>query len=200
MGVRLIEGLSVIVFVLLQLYWEPITGTSLTWRTRVTLCVFYALVAIAEGIKHVEQGLRRETSAKPKRVFVEDPDAVLELAKLTGYESIKPFNRYLGKWMSIAGEFEGFGETLQGDAFHMSLRLDDGRRLNLSFDRSQRDSLQPLRPGQHITAIGEIERVSFELRPQHCELVRVEPLRAAPRLNYSLWSGHAAPYQSPETP
>ena len=56
------------------------------------------------------------------------------------------------------------------------------RRLNLSFDRSARDSLQTIQPGQRITAIGEIERVSFQLRPQHCELVRVEPLRAAPRL------------------
>lgn len=177
-----IVGLGSCLFTAVLLGWRWLTGTPLTTRSALFLSAFYIFCAMLQGILagFVKAVLRPKD--KPKRVFVTDSEAVLELAKLTGYESIRPFNRYRGKWMTLAGEFDGLAESLDGKAIHVSVRLDDGRQLNLSFERDQKDSLQPPQPGQRITAIGEIEQVSFELRTQHCELVRVEPLRAAPRL------------------
>lgn len=182
-----VEGLGSTAFLAVLFGWKWLTGTPLTTRGALWLGALYLFGSVLQGVvSGLLKGALR-AKVKSKREFVKNPEAVLELAKLTGYESIQPFNRYRGKWMTVTGEFEGFTESFEGDAIHASLRLEDGRRLILCFGLDQRESLEPLQPGQRITAIGEIERAylqraCFELRPQHCELVRVEPLRLTPRL------------------
>jgi hypothetical protein len=178
----LIEGIGSCMFMAVLFGWRWLTGTPLTTRSAVVLSAFYILCSMLQG---AATGLVKAVlgaKAKPERVFVEDPEAVLELAKLTGYESIRPFNRFLGKWMTLVGEFEGRAQSLDGKAIHVSLLLEDGRRLNLRFGLDQRESLEPVQPGQRVTAIGEIDHDHFELRLLNCELARVEPLRPAPRL------------------
>ncbi len=181
-AVSFIEGLGSVAFMAVLFGWRWLTGKPLTTRGALWLAAFYIFWSLLQAV--VSGCVRGVLAAKveTQRKFVKDPEAVLELAKLTGYESIQPLNRYRGKWMTISGEYEGFTESFERDVIHASVRLEDGRRLILRFNRDQRESLEPLQPGQRITAIGEIEQVRFELRPQNCELVRVEPLRPAPRL------------------
>ena len=182
-----IEELGSLAFAAVLFGWRWLTGTQLTFRTGLLLGTLWVFLAMIQGfITGVARTLLGE-KVKSKREFVKDPDGVLQLARLTGYESIRPFNRYRGKWMTVAGEFEGFTESFERNALHVSVRLEDGRRLVLRFDRDQREAFDPVRSGQRITAIGEIEqayvqRAYFELQPQHCELVRVEPLRLTSRL------------------
>jgi hypothetical protein len=185
-AVSFIEALGSVAFIAVLFGWRWLTGTPLTTRGALFLSAFYILCSMLQGMAQGLAGAVLRPKVKPERVFAEDPKAVLELAKLTGYESIQPFNRYRGKWMTLAGEFEGLAESFQGDAIHVSLRIEDGRRINLRFGFDQRERLQALQPGQRIAAIGEIEHESFELGLDNCELVGVEPLRLARRLSFAV--------------
>jgi hypothetical protein len=175
-----INWAAAVVLVAVLLGWPFLTGTPLTLRTELTLVVFYTII---ERTRRVERESESEGKApRPKRVFVEDSEAVLHHAKLTGFESIGPFNPYREKWMWITGEFEGAAESLQHDAIHASLLLEDGRRLNLRFPMASRERLARLKAGRRITAIGQIPLFGPTFRPENCELVRVEPARLARRL------------------
>ena len=81
--------------------------------------------------------------------------------------------------MTISGRFEGIAESLQKDAIHLSLLLNDGRRVNLKYDCEHGDQLRELREGQRITAIGRIQHSYFTFTLEDCELVRAERLRLA---------------------
>ncbi len=175
--------LSIGVFVAIQLGWGFLTQTPLTARTRLVLAGFYLTVSIIEGIRRVERESElKDQASQAERVFVDDSEAVLDLAKLTGYEAVKQFTPYLGKWMTITGVFEGLAETLQRDAIHLSVVLADGRRINLRFPLDCRERLSRLREGQRITAIGQIRHTYFTLTPEHCELLRAEALGPMRRL------------------
>jgi len=116
-----------------------------------------------------------------ERAFVEDPEALLELAKLSGYDAIRRFAPYLGKWMKISGTYEGIAKSLLRDSIHLSLLLHDGRRINLRFAFDREEELRGLQIGQRITAICQIQHLNFTLKPENCELVRTEPLRRVGR-------------------
>jgi hypothetical protein len=104
-------------------FWPLLTNTPLSLRTALTLaglCVVYALLRV------LRQSERRDSAAPPaeeRREFVEHPERVLELAKLTGYDAIRRLTPYLGKWITISGRFDGMAESLQRDAAHVSVLL-----------------------------------------------------------------------------
>ena len=121
----------------------------------------YPKFGLLSGILRVYRNTILDTAVNEKQkrlgVFVEDPAVVLELAKHTGYDALRRFTPYLGKWMIISGRFDGIAESLQHDSIHLSLLLHDSRRINLRFAIAHRDQLQRLKEGQQITAIGKIE-------------------------------------------
>jgi hypothetical protein len=176
------KNADVIVLVIALAGWQFLTGTPLTSRIGlivVGLSVVFRLLGAFEEIDSASKApLEGAPPATEKREFVEDPEAVLELAKLTGYEAVRRFAPYLGKWMMISGRYEGIAESLQRDAIHLSLLLDDGRRMNLRFALEREEKLRALQEGQRITAICRIQyRGSFT--PEDCELVRAERSRLA---------------------
>jgi hypothetical protein len=143
----------------------------LLWRLGISLKVYRDTI-LDSAISEKEKRLR---------VFVEDPAIVLELAKHTGYDALRRFTPYLGKWIMISGRFDGIAESLQHDSIHLSLLLPDNRRINLRFAIEHRDQLLRLKEGQQITAIGKIEHRNFTFIPEDCELIRVEPIRRVER-------------------
>jgi hypothetical protein len=187
-GRVLLRDLDLLVFLGIAVGWERMTGAPLTLRAAgilvggyVILRLLYRLGISLKAYRDSLVEIAASEKEKRLRVFVEDPEVVLELAKLTGYEALRRFTPYLGKWMMISGRFDGATESLQGDAIHLSLILNDGRRINLRFAMDCREQLIRLREGQRITAIGEIEYIAFTFSPQNCELVRVEPIHHAER-------------------
>lgn len=106
-----------------------------------------------------------------------DSETALQIAKLKGYDGIRRLTPYRGKWMTISGRFEGLAESLQNDAIHLSLLLNDGRRINLRFAAEHAERLRSLREGQRIAAIGRIPGFGTEFSPENCELIRVDPVR-----------------------
>lgn len=158
--------------------WQFLTKSPLTVRTALTLCLLLVAQNALSRIRALNDTTARTGREKEsKRVFVEDPEAVLELAKLTGYDAIKRFAPYLGKWITISGTYEGIAKSLLRDSIHLSLLLNDGQRINLRFAVDREEELRGLQLGQRITAIGQIQHLSFSLKPENCELVRAEPLR-----------------------
>jgi hypothetical protein len=183
-GHLLLEDWDLLVFLVVIAGWERVTGVPSTVRTAVSLvgCWLLLLLLWRLGISlrvYRDKILDTAVSEKEKRlrVFVEDPEVVLELAKHTGYDAVRRFTRYLGKWIMISGRFDGTAESLLHDSIHLSLLLRDGRRINLRFAIEHRDQLLRLRGGQQITAIGKIEHRYFTFIPENCELIRVEPIR-----------------------
>jgi len=84
--------------------WQFVTNTPLTVRTILTLAAFCALSNLFGYLSASLRALSAPSAEKPeKREFVDDPRAILDLAKLKGYESIRLFAPYLGKWMTISG-------------------------------------------------------------------------------------------------
>src|SRR5579863_5793035 len=88
------QNADVVALVVLLQLWPFFTHTTLNLRTALTvagLCVVFRVLGAT----------RTPDSAQPakedKREFVEDPEMVLELSKLTGYEAIKRLTPYLGK-------------------------------------------------------------------------------------------------------
>jgi hypothetical protein len=176
----LLKDLDLIVVALVVVNWQFLTGTPLSWRGALIvagLCVLFRL-------KGVVQDVLAEPSVAPpveeeKRVFVDEPEVVLGLARLKGYEGVRRFSPYIGKWMTISGRIEGIAESLQKDAVHLSVLVDDGRRVNLRFSLEHSERLRGLQQGQRITAVGRIQHRNFTFTLEECELVRAERVRLA---------------------
>jgi putative nucleic acid binding protein len=165
--------------------WQLFTKTPLNMRTAFTLAGTYGVLKLLHELQRGYEEVTAEsvsTEKVEKRVFVDDPEVVLELAKLTGYEAIRRFTPYLGKWMTISGTFDGIAESLQRDSIHLSLLLSDGRRINLRFAMDYGERLREIKPGQRITVAGQIQQAAyFILVLEKCEVVRAEPLRRRER-------------------
>jgi hypothetical protein len=168
-------NLDFIFLVVVLQYWQDLTKSPLNLRTALTVAGLYLLSRLS--------GVRKDSSVSPekaKREFVDDPEKVLEVAKLTGYEALRGFAPYLDKWMKISGKFDGVGESLEKDGMHLSILLIDGRRVNLRFAMEHERQLRALRPGQRVTVIGQIQQRGLDqFAPINCEFVRAEPLRLA---------------------
>ena len=172
------QNADFLALILILQYWPLLTNTPLQLSTALTLaglCIVYRVSAIAREIRTPAAAVPEE-----KRDFVEDPGAVLELARLTGYEGIRRMTPYIGKWIALSGRFEGIAESLRKDAVHLSLLLDDGRRINLRFSTDYLERLKALREGQRISVAGRIPHGGgLVFSPENCELIRVEPVRLA---------------------
>jgi hypothetical protein len=184
----LLKDWDVLVFLIVAAGWERVTGVPFTVRTAMSLagCWLLLLLLWRLGISlrvYRDKILDTAVSEEEKRlrVFVEDPEVVLELAKHTGYDAMRRFTPYLGKWTMICGRFDGVAESLLHDSIHLSLLLRDNRRINLRFAIEHRDQLLRLKEGRQITAIGKIEHRYFTFMPENCELIRVEPIRRVER-------------------
>jgi hypothetical protein len=152
--------------------WQFLTNTPLTVRIVLTLtgiCVVTGLLAYLSG--RVESVQASPAPEPEKREFVDDPAAVLEIAKLTGYEAVRRFAPYLGKWMTITGTYEGKARSLGQDAIHVSILLKDSRRLNVRFGVDREDEIRGLRAGQRIAAICRIQQFNLAFVPDQCELL-----------------------------
>jgi hypothetical protein len=181
--------------IILLVLWaeEHFTGRLFIGRTAWVLFGFYAIyiavyVVVVSIKSYVEAYrdtlLKAVATEKEKRLrcFVEDPQAVLELTRQSGsLTTLKRLAPYLGKWMTISGRFEGIADALHGDSVHVSILLEDGRRINLRFAPDHRDRLMCLREGECATAVGRIDYRDLTLIPEDCELVRVEPARGVER-------------------
>src|SRR5579862_4287398 len=158
----LLKNWELLVFIAVAAGWERITGAPFTVRTAVSLLGCRFILSLLWRLVLRLLKVYRDTiieaavseNDKRLRVFVEDPAAVLALAKHTGYDALRRFTPYLGKWLMISGSFDGIAESLQHDAIHLSLLLHDNRRINLRFAIEHRDQLLRLTDGQQITAIG----------------------------------------------
>lgn len=163
--------------VLVLEFWPVLTNTPLSLRTALTLAGLFVVYRLSSML--IVESQKRAEAEEEKREFVADSETVLKVAKLTGYDGIRRLTPYRGKWMTISGRFEGLAESLQNDAIHLSVLLNDGRRINLRFAAEYEVRLRSLREGQQFTAIGRIPRFGTEFSPENCELIRVEPVRLA---------------------
>jgi|SRR5580658_2874449 hypothetical protein len=175
------QSSDILVFAVVLQLWPLLTGTPLNYRTVFTVAGLWIVARFFGAVREVEAHSSAAPSEKETREFVDDPDAVLEVSKLTGYDAIQRMNPYRGKWMTISGRFEGMVESLQRDAIHVSLLLNDRRRINLRFGMEHGEKLRGLREGQRITAICRIPQFGSGFTPENCEVVRVE----RPRLAYA---------------
>lgn len=154
--------------------WQFVTNTPLTVRTILTLAAFCALSNLFGYLSASLRALSAPSVEKPeKREFVDDPRAILDLAKLKGYESIRLFAPYLGKWMTISGVYDGAAKSLDQDSIHVSIFLEDNRRINLRFDAERSQQIRRFKIGQRITAICQIQHRNFTFTPENCELLRI---------------------------
>jgi len=169
--------------------WRFFTKTPLTDRTAYTIAGFWVAVNLIAAFRKAYSDLQiaeaRAERAGPnkqgKRVFVDDSEAILELAKLSGWDALQRFTPYLDKWMTISGTFEGIAESLSSDAIHLTLVLTDGRRVNLRFAPEHGEQLRKLTEGQQVTTICRIQQRGFVFTPENCELIRAEPLKRVDR-------------------
>lgn len=171
-GRLLWTNLRFIPFLIVLESWTLLTGTPLTVRTSLVLAGLYVVLTV--------RGTAETNSPKPaERLFV-PAEAVLEVARLTGYELLSRMTPYLGKWIVISGRFDGSAESLRRDAIHLSLLLDDGRRINLRFSTDRAEDLRTLRTGQRIAVIGQIQFSGLTVMPENCELLSSEAVRQSP--------------------
>jgi len=175
------ESSDILIFAVVMQLWPLLTRTPLNYRTILTVAGLWVVARFFSAVREVEASSSAAAGEKEQREFVDDPDAVLEVSKLTGYDAIRRMNPYRGKWMTISGKYDGMAESLQKDAIHVSLVLSDGRRVNLRFGMEQGERLRGLREGQRITAMCRIPEFGSGFTPENCELVRVE----RPRLAYA---------------
>src|SRR5271169_4943667 len=95
--------------------WQFFTKTALTNRTAWTVAGFYVALNLVAVIKKSYEESQTanvrpegaEADRERKRIFVEDSEAILDLARLGGWDAIRQFTPYLGKWMTISGTYEG---------------------------------------------------------------------------------------------
>ena len=162
----------------LFLCWELLTGTPLNGRTAVVLVVLPLVLRVVEVLRAgYKEGWARSDKA-PKRVFLRDPGPVLRLDQLGAFEYHKTIGRYVDKWITVAGNYEGSAESLLRDSLSVSLFLADGRRVNLQFSKEHEELIRQLRPGQRITIICQC-CLGSGLALRNAELAHAEPLRRA---------------------
>jgi len=159
-----------ILFVVVLESWPLLTGTALTFRMAFVLAGLYVLLTVPASTRRSRE--TGSTASEAQRVFV-PAEAVLEVARLTGYELLSRMTPYLGKWIRISGRFGGTAESLERNAIHTSLLLDDGWRMNLRFNADRAEDLRSLLMGQRVTAIGRVQFSGYSLVPENCELIRV---------------------------
>ena len=165
-------NLRFILFLIVLESWPLLTGAPLNMRTALALAGLYVVLTV--------RGTAETISPKPaERVFA-PTEAVLEVARLNGYELLGRMTPYLSKWITISGRFDGTAESLPRDAIHLSLLLDDDRRINMRFSTDRAEDLRTLRTGQRITLIGQIQFGGQSLMPENCELISVEATRQSP--------------------
>src|SRR5580700_8690092 len=102
----LLENTDLLVISIAMVSWQFLTKTPVNSRTAATLLGIYLILRVADaGRKVCEYVLTAETTPEKevRRAFVDDPETVLELAKLRGYDAAKRVTPYLGKWMTISG-------------------------------------------------------------------------------------------------
>lgn len=92
----------------------------------------------------------------PRRVFVENPESILERYGQRGARAERLLVPYLDRWIRVEGRFEGIADSLEGDSIFMSLILENGRRIQLRFSTDSRNRLQNLRAGQALVAVCQI--------------------------------------------
>jgi hypothetical protein len=109
--------------------------------------------------KCVQELTKESNGSEEKRVFVRSHEAVLALYGRNGYDVLARANPFFGKWVRISGTFEGAMDALHDETIHVSLRLGNGRPINLQFAAESGGEISGLATGQTITAISRIEPV-----------------------------------------
>jgi hypothetical protein len=179
-GRILLKHSSLLVYGIAVLSWQFLTKTPLTIPIVLTLAGLCVAIDLLARFSAIFQAASTASEAEPeKREFVDNPRAVLDAAKLTGYDAIRGLSPYLGKWMTISGVFEGTARAFGENGIHVSILLDDRRRINLRFGVAKEDQIRGLRVGQRITAIGKIQQSYLVFAPEECELVRAAALPIA---------------------
>lgn len=118
-----------------------------------------------------------EKREESKRVYADKPGELIahlsDPSLLTRMQLIP----YMDTWIPVEGVVEDRANSLTGDAIHVTLRLERGRRVNLQFDMRERDQLRGVRPGQYLSAICRV--VTSFAQPwvslQDGEVVRLGP-------------------------
>lgn len=174
---------ALVIFITLE-SWQFLTKAPLNFRTALTIVGLYLVLSLLDALRRIHD--HRPTAAAGaekvnKPIFVDNPEVVLALTKLTGYEYARRFTPYLGKWVTISGRYEGIAESLQRDSIHLSLLMDDGQRLNLRFSMDRGEQLLGFQAGQRITVAGQIPMFRASFIAENCELVRAEPVRRTNR-------------------
>ncbi len=182
LGRALWTNAGILLFCVALQFWQFLTGAPLTTRTAVTVVL---LCMICRSFGAIQEGRGRvvpePANSELDRVFVDDASAVLERSKLTGYDAVRSFTPYLGKWMTISGRHEG----ITGEGWHSSVSFVDRWQTHKS---PICDAARRLRSGQRITAVCQIQHRYFTFTPENCELVRAEPIRYAERSTVSVAS------------
>ncbi len=167
--------------------WESQTGKTLSSESKWTL--YFGAFAVtsfrawrkeALRVRAAETTLAEErTKSNPVRVFVKNPDALLERYQQTGTLAEKLLTPYLDQWIRSSGRFEGATDSLVGEAIFVSLILENGRRIQLRFSADEGKRIRLLREGQHVTAVCQVRHGYgagvFAL--ENCELIGAEPCR-----------------------
>ena len=174
--VRLLFYADVLSVLIFMAGWRFLTDTPLTNRTAITVFGLYVVLTLLRVLRSNISGSASSEARAEKREFVADPNQVLEIAKLTGYESLRRFTPYLGKWMTISGTYEGTAKALGQDSMHVSILLTDSRRINLRFAANREPEIRRLQQGQRITANCQIQHRNFTFEPDNAELVHADPM------------------------
>jgi hypothetical protein len=173
--VRMLFYADVLSLLIFMVGWRFLTNTPLTTRTAITVFGLYLVLTLLRVLRSNISASASSGARAEKREFVGDPNQVLEIAKLTGYESLRRFTPYLGKWMTISGTYEGAAKALGQDSMHVSVILNDSRRINLRFAADREPEIRRLQQGQRITANCQIQHINFTFAPENGELVPAEP-------------------------
>jgi hypothetical protein len=152
--------------------WQLLTKKPLDIRTAVTLAVLFGLLRLMWRLG--EASPVKAAANVSERNFVDSSEAVLALSNLSGFDYIKASTPYPGKWMTISGRYEGMAESLRKDSIHVSLLLRDSQRINLRFGLDAANQLRGLQMGRRITVNCQIPRWGNALKPENCELMRIE--------------------------
>jgi hypothetical protein len=179
-GRILLEPYSCSVYGIAVLSWQFLTKTPLAIPIVLSFAGLRVAIDLLARCSAIFQAASAASETEPeKREFVDNPKAVLDAAKLTGYDAVRGLSPYLGKWMAISGIFDGTARAFGENSIHVSILLDDRRPINLRFGATKEDQFLGLRVGQRITAIGKIQQKNLIFVPEECEIVRAAALPIA---------------------
>ncbi len=129
-----------------------------------------------EPISDVRPRVQSQPIGEKGRVFVDvTHEYLIGLFKdKLGIQANKLIAPYIGKWMSVSGKLgDVLGDQLLQVTF-ASVKVNE--YLYMYFDKSWRDRLAVLQPGQIIHVIGRIDTVdTVSVALRDCELLRVLP-------------------------